>query len=106
VTSAGVERAAAAAEYWARLPRRDDDAILGSVAGLSGHEVAEVISLLETRKYSAMSDAELLGQLAEMATKSRTARIKWCQENDQDFVEMLINDRAVRRAAYLGNDGG
>jgi hypothetical protein len=35
-----------------------------------------------------------------------TARIKWCQENDQDFVEMLINDRAVRRAAYLGNDGG
>jgi hypothetical protein len=76
VTSAVVERAAAAAHYWARLPHRDDDAILGSVAGLSGHEVAEVISLLETRTFSAMSDDELLGQLAEMATKARRPQQK------------------------------
>lgn len=39
-------------EYWARLPRRDDDAILGSVIGLSEQERREVISLLEAGPYS------------------------------------------------------
>jgi hypothetical protein len=47
VTSPAAERAACAALFWARLPRRSDDAIAGSVAGLSDPDRAEVVGLLE-----------------------------------------------------------
>jgi hypothetical protein len=42
-------------------------------------------------------------QPLEYRTRARysTARIEWCRANGVDVIELLINDRIARRAAYL-----
>lgn len=71
MSSAVVERAAAAAEYWARPCRREDDAILGSVAGLSRREQWAVVDLLAAGAFRTMSDDDLLSRMTELAAKAR-----------------------------------
>jgi hypothetical protein len=69
VTSALVTRSAAAALYWARLPRRDDDAIIGSLAGLSDDERLAVRGVLQARTLSPLSDDELVKLMLELGAK-------------------------------------
>jgi HK97 family phage prohead protease len=71
VTSPVTERAAAACLFWARPCRRSDDAIAGSVAGLSAVERAEVVALLEAGVHNELTDDELVATMTELATKSR-----------------------------------
>jgi hypothetical protein len=56
--------------YWARLPRRDDAAILGATAGLSAAELGETRALLESGVFNRLADAELLSRLGDLAAKS------------------------------------
>jgi HK97 family phage prohead protease len=64
------ERAAMAATFWARLPRRNDDAIRGAVAGLSPGDQAEVRDILTVGVFESLSDEELLERMHALAAKT------------------------------------
>jgi HK97 family phage prohead protease len=70
-TSSTIERAAAAALFWSQPCRRSEDAVRGSLAGLSDEERLMVCGLLAGGELDRLTDDELLGKMHELAAKTR-----------------------------------
>ena len=69
MSSPSVERTAAAMLYWAR--RRDDEAIRGTLAGLSDAERRAACDRLLRRDMDALTDDQLVERMFELAGKGR-----------------------------------
>jgi len=88
--SAQLERAAAAALYWAQ--RRDPEAIRGAMVGLSDAERAEVVRLLHGGYMTGATDQQLRETMLELAAKS----LPW--------KEQTVNDATGRTVSRVPGD--
>jgi hypothetical protein len=66
-TSVAAERAALAALWWARQPRRSDAAIRAVTAGLTEGERAELRAVLAEPGVDAITDSDLAARLLVLA---------------------------------------
>jgi HK97 family phage prohead protease len=69
MTNTQAERAAAAALYWARETRRDDESIRGAVAHLGPEDLTETRAILAAGTLANLSDEQLIERMVGLAVK-------------------------------------